>query len=121
MKIVEIRPRRKFVSGIVFDCDIDPKEYGADVDAAGYLSLDSELCEIKHLKSGMTLSDRELTELVQGKLVNNEPSSSHNKKQGVQYGTIKKETYFSKKANKNKPYNIIVAIYIVTIAVSLKK
>ncbi len=64
MKIVEIRPRRKFVSGIVFDCDIDPKEYGADVDAAGYLSLDSELCEIKHLKFGMTLSDRELTELV---------------------------------------------------------
>lgn len=50
----------------------------------------------------------ELTELVQGKLVNNEPSSSHNKKQGVQYGTIKKETYFSKKANKNKPYNILL-------------
>lgn len=64
MKIVEIRPRRKFVSGIVFDCNIDPKEYGADTDAAGYLSLDSELCEIKHLKSGIILSDRELTELV---------------------------------------------------------
>jgi enterochelin esterase-like enzyme len=30
------------------------------------------------------------------------------KKQGVQYGTIKRETYFSKKANKNKPYNILL-------------
>ena len=33
---------------------------------------------------------------------------SHTKKQGVQYGTIKRETYFSKKANKNKPYNILL-------------
>lgn len=64
MKIVEIRPRRKFLSGIVFDCDIDPKEYGADVDAAGLLTLDSELCEIKHLKSDVTLSEEQLAELV---------------------------------------------------------
>ncbi len=64
MKIVEIRPRRKFLSGIVFDCEIDPKEYGADSDAAGFLSLDSELCEIKHLKAGMELTDRQLEELV---------------------------------------------------------
>ncbi|MCR4796382.1 MAG: carbohydrate binding domain-containing protein [Ruminococcus sp.] len=53
-------------------------------------------------------SMEELTKLVQNKLVNNEPSSSHNKKQGVQYGTLKRETYFSKKANKNKPYNILL-------------
>ena len=50
----------------------------------------------------------ELTKIVQNALVNNEPNDSHNKKQGVQYGTIKKETYFSKKANKNKPYNILL-------------
>ena len=64
MKIVEIRPRRKSVSGIVFDCEIDPKEFGADPDAAGFLSLDSELCEIKRLKAGMELTDAELTALV---------------------------------------------------------
>ena len=50
----------------------------------------------------------ELTEIVQGKLVNNEPSSSHQEKAGVKYGTIQKKTYFSKKANKNKPYNILL-------------
>ena len=53
-------------------------------------------------------SMKELTEIVQNALVNNEPNDSHNKKNGVQYGTIKKETYFSKKANKNKPYNILL-------------
>ena len=50
--------------GLVFDCNIDPKEFGADSDAAGFLSLDSELCEMKHLKVGMELSDAELLELV---------------------------------------------------------
>ena len=50
----------------------------------------------------------ELTKIVQDSLVNNEPNDSHMKKNGVQYGTIKKETYFSKKANKNKPYNILL-------------
>lgn len=64
MKIVEIRPRRKFICGIVFDCEVDPKEFGADADAAGFLSLDSELCEIKHLKPGTTLDDEQLTQLV---------------------------------------------------------
>ena len=51
---------------------------------------------------------KELTDLVQKALVNNEPNDSHIKKNGVQYGTIKKETYFSKKANKNKNYNILL-------------
>jgi len=50
----------------------------------------------------------ELTEKIQNELVNNEPSSSHQEKGGVKYGTIKKETYFSKKAGKNKPYNILL-------------
>lgn len=50
----------------------------------------------------------ELTKIVQDSLVNNEPSSSHQEKAGVKYGTIKKENYYSKKANKNKPYNILL-------------
>ena len=50
----------------------------------------------------------ELTEKVQGELVNNEPGDSHQEKPGVQYGTIQKKYYFSKKANKNKPYNILL-------------
>ncbi len=51
---------------------------------------------------------KELTEKVQSELVNNEPSDSHMEKAGVKYGTIVKKTYFSKKANKNKPYNILL-------------
>ena len=50
----------------------------------------------------------EYAEIVQNMLVNNEPNDSHMEKGGVQYGTIKKETYYSKKANKNKPYNILL-------------
>jgi regulatory protein len=65
MKIIEIRPRRKFVSGIVFDIEVDPKEFGADPDAAGWLSLDAELCEMKHLAVGTVLSDEELASLIE--------------------------------------------------------
>ncbi|MBR4628676.1 MAG: carbohydrate binding domain-containing protein [Ruminococcus sp.] len=50
----------------------------------------------------------ELTEKTQSELVNNEPADSHQEKPGVQYGTIQKKEYFSKKANKNKPYNILL-------------
>ena len=64
MKIVEIKPRRKHISGIVFDIEIVPEDYGADVDPVGLLALDSELCEMKRLKSGTELSDEALTELV---------------------------------------------------------
>jgi regulatory protein len=65
MKIVESRPRRKSICGIIFDCEINPKDYGADCDAAGYLALDSELCDIKHLKAGYVLTDEQLCELVE--------------------------------------------------------
>lgn len=64
MKILEIRPRKRQVSGIVFDITIDPKEWGADCDAAGYLCLDTELCEIKGLKAGMLVTDEQLEELI---------------------------------------------------------
>ncbi|MBR1822773.1 MAG: carbohydrate binding domain-containing protein [Ruminococcus sp.] len=50
----------------------------------------------------------EMTELMQNMAVNNEPNDSHMEKAGVKYGTIEKKTYFSKKANKNKPYNILL-------------
>lgn len=50
----------------------------------------------------------ELTDKIQNEAVNNEPSDSHKEKTGVKYGTIEKKTYFSKKANKNKPYNILL-------------
>ena len=63
MRIIEINPRRKKVSGIRFDVEIDPKEYGADVDPVGLLALDSELCEIR-LKVGMELDSEQLLELV---------------------------------------------------------
>lgn len=63
MRIIEINPRRKKVSGIRFDVEIDPKEYGADVDPVGLLALDSELCEIR-LKVGMELDSERLLELV---------------------------------------------------------
>lgn len=63
MKIIEINPRRKHVSGIRFDIEIDPKEYGADVDPVGLLALDSELCEIK-LKVGMELDFEQISKLV---------------------------------------------------------
>lgn len=64
MKILEVKPRRKHISGIVFDCELDPKEYGAETDPVGLLALDSELCEQKGLKSGVELSDEQLVELV---------------------------------------------------------
>ena len=50
----------------------------------------------------------EMTELMQNMAVNNEPNDSHMEKAGVKYGAIEKKTYFSKKANKNKPYNILL-------------
>lgn len=64
MKIVEIKPRRKHICGIVFDCDIDLKEYGAEADPVGLLALDAQLCELKGLRPGMVLDDEELVELI---------------------------------------------------------
>lgn len=65
MKIVEIKLRRKSVCGILFDVEVDPVLWGADPDAAGWLSLDAELCEMKHLKVGTVLSDEELVSLIE--------------------------------------------------------
>lgn len=65
MKIVEIKPRRKHVCGILFDTEVDPKLWGAEADAAGWLALDSELCEMKHLSVGTELSDDDLVSLIE--------------------------------------------------------
>ena len=65
MKILEIKLRRKSVCGILFDEQVDPKEWEADSDAAGWLSLDAELCEMKHLKAGMDLTPDELAGLIE--------------------------------------------------------
>lgn len=65
MKILEIKLRRKSVCGILFDEEIDPELWGADADAAGWLSLDAELCEMKHLKVGTCLTDEELAALIE--------------------------------------------------------
>ncbi len=50
----------------------------------------------------------EYTPIVESQVVMTEPNSSHNENGGTQYGTISKKTYFSKAANKNKPYNIML-------------
>jgi regulatory protein len=64
MKIVEIKPRRKHITGILFDCEVTPADFGADTDAAGWLALDSELCDIKRLKIGLEITDEVLLQLV---------------------------------------------------------
>lgn len=63
MKVIEIIPRRKHISGIRFDVTLEPSDFGADVDPVGLLALDSELCEIR-LKAGMELTDDELLGVV---------------------------------------------------------
>ncbi|MBR6418885.1 MAG: carbohydrate binding domain-containing protein [Oscillospiraceae bacterium] len=50
----------------------------------------------------------EYTNAVKDTLVEYEPNSSTQKKNGVTYPQVKKEYYFSKKANKQKPYNIML-------------
>lgn len=65
MKIVEIKARRKCLTGILFDEEISPKELGADSDPVGWLALDSELCEIKRLSIGTEISEDELQSLIE--------------------------------------------------------
>ena len=50
----------------------------------------------------------EYTAAVKDSIVMTEPKSSWEKKSGVTYPAITKEQYFSKKANKNKNYNIML-------------
>ena len=50
----------------------------------------------------------EYTKLIEAKVLNKEPDSSHQEKAGVQYGTIKSGTYYSNTCKRNKPYNILL-------------
>ena len=52
----------------------------------------------------------EYTPVCEEKMVMKEPDNARSQKAGVKYPEIKKETYFSKKANKNKPYNIMLPV-----------
>ncbi|WP_295078913.1 family 43 glycosylhydrolase [Ruminococcus sp.] len=56
--------------------------------------------------TGYSMAD--YTKLVETKLLNKEPDSSHQEKAGVQYGTVKSGTYYSTTCNRNKPYNILL-------------
>ena len=50
----------------------------------------------------------EFTKLVEPKVLNREPDSSHQEKSGVKYGTIKSGTYYSTTCRREKPYNILL-------------
>jgi len=50
----------------------------------------------------------EYTKLVEEKVVNKEPDSSHQEKSGVKYGTVKSGTYYSTTCKRNKPFNILL-------------
>lgn len=65
MKITALKPRRKCLTGIELDTYIDPKELCAETDAAGLIALDSELCDIEHLKAGKEISDEYLVSLIE--------------------------------------------------------
>ena len=56
--------------------------------------------------TAMTMA--EFTQICQEKLTEKEPDSSHQERSGVQYGTIKGATYYSKTANRQKKYNILL-------------
>ncbi len=94
---------------------------GADVTQEGEVTKDDITWFVKYLTkqeteippapekpAGQMRPIAEYTPECEKYLVNNEPASSHQERAGVQYGTIQKKTYFSKKANKNKPYNIML-------------
>ncbi len=50
----------------------------------------------------------EYTKLVEAKVANKEPDSSHMEQAGVQYGTVKSGTYYSTTCKREKPYNILL-------------
>ena len=56
--------------------------------------------------NGYTMA--EYTKLVEAKVLNKEPDSSHQEKSGVQYGTVKSGSYYSTTCNREKPFNILL-------------
>lgn len=64
MKIIEIKPRRKLLSALRFDIEVNPEDYSAEADATGLIAIDTELVEIEHIKQGQEFSESELEALV---------------------------------------------------------
>ena len=64
MKIIEIKPRRKLLSALRFDIEVNPEDYSAEADAIGLIAIDTELVEIEHIKQGQEFSESELEALV---------------------------------------------------------
>ena len=58
--------------------------------------------------SGTTYTMAEYTKLIEPKVANKEPDSSHQEKAGVQYGTLKSGTYYSTTCKRDKPFNILL-------------
>lgn len=58
--------------------------------------------------AGQMRTISEYTPIVEAQVVMKETSDSTSRKNGVTYPQIQKKTYFSKKANKNKNYNIML-------------
>ena len=50
----------------------------------------------------------EYTEVVKANVKESEPNDSHNEKAGVQYGTVKKASYYSTTCKRQKDYNILL-------------
>lgn len=93
----------------------------ADVDQSGTVDADDIAWYVKYLTAQETAfptpvtppaaemrTITEYTNAVKNSLVMTESQDSKQKKAGVTYPQITKEYYFSKKANKNKPYNIML-------------
>ncbi len=53
-------------------------------------------------------STEEFTEMIASQVKNSEPNDSHMEKSGVQYGTIKKGSYYSSTCKREKPYMILL-------------
>ncbi len=64
MKITELKLRRKKLYGVQFDTEIDIAELGGEQDAAGWLALDSSLCESEGVRVGNEYSFEEIAELI---------------------------------------------------------
>lgn len=64
MKLLEIKPRRKGLSELLFDCELNPAEFGAAEGPTGLIALDSEVLLINGVTENAEISTEKLKELV---------------------------------------------------------
>ncbi len=64
MKLIKISKRKKGLSELLFDCEISPSDFEAEVGPTGLLAVDSELLFEKGVSESDEFSEEELTELV---------------------------------------------------------